>query len=175
MKIWQHWRHLIRHKFKYGFRQGINLLIPPQCPGCHAIVLDDGLCGQCWSRIKRITPPLCKKCGRRFPYEARIERCFRCLTQPPDFDRAIAGFGYNAMSRRLILVLKCAKRHDVTPATARIMANAGSTCYKKQTGSYHCPFTGHDIINADLISLLNWCVLLSKPRIFLPINIVLIY
>lgn len=131
MKIWEHWQNCIRHGFIYGFRQGINLLIPPQCPGCHAIVHDDGLCGQCWSRIKRITPPLCIQCGRGFPYAAGIERCVCCLTQPPDFDRAIAGFGYNAMSRRLILGLKYAKRHDVTPAIARMMANAGSECLQE--------------------------------------------
>ena len=139
MKIWQHWQNRIRHDFKHDFKQGfkhyfkqgINLLIPPQCPGCHAIVHDDGLCGQCWSRIKRITPPLCIQCGRGFPYAAGIERCVRCLTQPPDFDRAITGFGYNAMSQRLILGLKYAKRHDVTPAIARMMANAGGECLQE--------------------------------------------
>jgi ComF family protein len=35
------------------------------------------------------------------------------------------------MSRRLILGLKYAKRHDVTPAIARMMANAGSTCLQE--------------------------------------------
>ncbi|MGB2323279.1 MAG: double zinc ribbon domain-containing protein [Candidatus Puniceispirillales bacterium] len=115
MKAWQ---NLIR--------LGVNVLIPPQCPGCHMILYDDGLCGECWSRIKRITPPLCMQCGRGFPFAAGLERCGRCLTQPPDYDRAIAGFGYNAMSRQLILGLKYAKRHDVTPVIARMMANAGA-------------------------------------------------
>ncbi len=115
MKTWQ---NLIR--------LGVNVLIPPQCPGCHIILHDDGLCGECWSCIKRITPPLCIQCGRGFPFAAGIERCGRCLTQPPDFDRAIAGFAYNAMSRQLVLGLKSAKRHDVTPAIARMMANAGA-------------------------------------------------
>ena len=122
------WSPLIRH----GIRHGINLLIPPQCPACHAIIDDDGLCGQCWTHIKRITPPLCQQCGRGFAFDFADgvtdcwDRCGRCLTEPPDFDRAIAAFKYNAMSRLLILGFKYARRHDVTPTMARMMANAGA-------------------------------------------------
>jgi len=115
MRIWQKFIH-----------QGINILIPPQCPGCHHIGDDDGLCGQCWSRIKRITPPCCMQCGRRFPFTDGLERCARCLVQPPDFDSAVAGFSYNTMLRQLILGLKYAQRHDVTPTMERVMANDGA-------------------------------------------------
>ena len=119
------------------------------------ILYDDGLCGECWSRIKRITPPLCMQCGRWFPFAAGLERCGRCLTQPTEFDRAIAGFGYNAMSRQLILGLKYAKRHDVTPVIARMMANAGAELLLMPTGSSHCPCTGHGIFIGGSTSLLN--------------------
>lgn len=125
------WSSLIRHETY----RGINLLIPPQCPACHAIIDDDGLCGQCWSQIKRIAPPLCQQCGKGFAFTNAFSdgdnRCGRCLTAPPDFDHAIAAFKYNAMSRLLILGLKYARRHDVTPTMARMMANAGAELLDK--------------------------------------------
>jgi len=111
------WQHIIR---TIG-----NVMIPPQCPSCHQVVSSDGICGECWSRLKAITTPACVQCGRGFDFDAGVSRCGQCLTQPPDFDRGIAAIRYNAMSKRLILGLKYAGRHDMTPILGRMMANQG--------------------------------------------------
>ena len=103
------------------------MIIPPQCPSCHQLVSSDGMCGECWARLKTITPPACVQCGRGFDFDAGVARCGRCLTQPPDFDRGIAAVRYNAMSKRLILGLKYGGRHDMTPILGRMMANQGAS------------------------------------------------
>ena len=113
------WQHIIR---TIG-----NVMIPPQCPSCHQVVSSDGICGECWSRLKAITTPACVQCGRGFDFDAGVSRCGQCLTQPPDFDRSIAAIRYNAMSKRLILGLKYAGRHDMTPILGRMMANQGAS------------------------------------------------
>ena len=118
MTIMTPWNHIIR---TLG-----NLIIPPQCPSCHQLVSTDGICGECWSCLKAITPPACWQCGRGFDFDAGISRCGKCLTQPPDFDRGIAAVRYNAMSKRLILGLKYGGRHDMTPILGRMMANQGA-------------------------------------------------
>jgi len=112
--------------WQYMIRSIGNMIIPPQCPSCHQLVSSDGMCGECWARLKTITPPACVQCGRGFDFDAGVARCGRCLTQPPDFDRGIAAVRYNAMSKRLILGLKYGGRHDMTPILGRMMANQGA-------------------------------------------------
>lgn len=137
------WQHILK--------QIGNLIIPPQCPGCHQLVSAAGICGGCWPHIKRITPPACIQCGRGFGFDAGVSRCGRCLTQPPDFDLGMAAVRYNAMSKRLILGLKYGGRHDVTPILGRMMANR-----VKRTGLFLCLCIGHAIMGADITNPLNW-------------------
>lgn len=48
---------------------GLDLLFPPLCPLCRSRLgagRRDPLCGSCWERLPRLTPPYCARCGRPF-------------------------------------------------------------------------------------------------------------
>ena len=48
-------------------RVGLDLLLPPTCPGCRAIVPRPGqFCGSCWAELRFISDPRCASCGLPF-------------------------------------------------------------------------------------------------------------
>lgn len=109
----------------------LDAVLPPQCLSCSRLVDTPGaLCGECWSRIAWLAPPLCACCGRPFDFDPAPgggDRllCGACLRAPPDFARARAVFRYDEASRGLILAFKHADRTHGAPAFARWMARAG--------------------------------------------------
>jgi ComF family protein len=56
---------------------GVDLLFPPRCAGCGAVGRD--WCEACDAKLSRITPPVCRYCGR--PLE-RPGRCSDCRRMP---------------------------------------------------------------------------------------------
>ena len=74
-----------------------DVVFPPLCPMCNAIVHDHKnlpFCESCNSQIKTIIPPLCPACGSPFPGTDDVNHlCGDCLLSPKAFSRARA-FGY---------------------------------------------------------------------------------
>lgn len=108
-------------------RNGLDLLLPPQCLSCGTIVVGDaGLCSDCWDNIAFLGPPQCPRCG--FPFEFEMGEdvlCGACLRAPPAFDRCRAAFRYHEESRKLILDFKHGDRTYLAPALARLLYQAG--------------------------------------------------
>ena len=93
-------------------RVPIDLLLPPRCGGCRAVVeRDDVLCPTCWAGLDRIAGDFCACCGVPFATPMPPETlCGKCLADKPAFDRARAVFGYDGAGRDLVLGLKHADR-----------------------------------------------------------------
>jgi ComF family protein len=106
----------------------LDLLLPPRCLGCGAVVEMQGrLCASCWRALAFLGPPECRLCGYPMPHaipEAPL--CPACAAEPPVYDRARAVLRYDEASRRLILAFKHADRTDITPTLGQWLARAGS-------------------------------------------------
>jgi len=109
--------------------RSLDLLLPPQCPVCGALVDAAGrLCPPCFGRMSFITTPLCLGCGVPFATMGEAGptgRCLACLLRPPSFARARAALRYDEQARRLILPLKHGDRTELARMLAGLMARAG--------------------------------------------------
>lgn len=90
---------------------GVDLLLPPRCAGCGAIVAAQGaFCADCWSALPFITAPMCASCGLPFASAADAGAlCGACLAKPPRFE-ARAALAYDGPAREVVLRLKHADR-----------------------------------------------------------------
>ena len=108
-------------------RHALDLLLPPLCLSCGAIVGETGsLCPACWGKVTFFAPPACATCGLPFEIDAGSGAlCGACAAGPPPFRRARAVFRYDEGSRSLVLRFKHADRLEGAPAFARWMLRAG--------------------------------------------------
>lgn len=114
-------------KAKNFTEKALNLLFPPQCLSCNALVERHGaLCQTCWNNIVFITEPVCVRCGFPFEYGLGHEAlCADCLREPPGFSQARTVFRYDEHSHRLILPLKFFDQTHAVPTYASWLARAG--------------------------------------------------
>lgn len=105
-------------------RQGLDLLLPPRCLGCGALIADQGrLCATCWSELVFIGEPSCTRCGHPFEHSLPGNSlCARCTARPPPYRRARSLLVYDDASRRLILTLKHGDRTDLARPLGTMMA-----------------------------------------------------
>lgn len=96
-----------------------DLVLPPRCPGCRAIVdRDDRFCTECFAALRFLGPPWCATCGETFTIDVgRDARCWRCVREPLAFSGARAAFAYADPVRAAVLRLK----HGDETALARMM------------------------------------------------------
>ncbi|HVC59508.1 MAG TPA: ComF family protein [Acetobacteraceae bacterium] len=113
----------------------LNLLLPPQCVCCDAVVGVQGqLCGACFRHTDFITEPCCVRCGVPFAAAAQggaAVLCPSCLASPPLFARARAALRYDAQGRQLILPLKHADRPELAAVLGPHMARAGAALLRQ--------------------------------------------
>lgn len=109
-------------------RNLLDLVLPPLCLGCGAVVDSTGaLCPTCFGGVRFIAAPYCACCGTPLPGPAAEGTlCGACSGAPPAWTRSRAAFLYDAGSRSLILRFKHADRIDAAPAFARWMLRAGA-------------------------------------------------
>ena len=109
----------------------LDLVLPPQCPTCDAIVDEAGrFCPACFKRADFIIEPCCRRCGVGFASsgEAGLVRiCPGCLEQPPVWGQARAAFSYDDFSKQIILPLKYADRTENARFLAPHMIRAGAS------------------------------------------------
>ena len=113
---------------KFG-KAALDLLLPPQCLSCRAIVAEPGtLCGACFAKVRFLSAPWCAACGMPFAFDPGGAEvlCGACIRRRPAYDRARAVFRYDDSSRGLILAFKHGDRIDAAPAYARWLARAGA-------------------------------------------------
>ena len=118
-------------------RRGLDallaVLLAPDCAVC-GTVLDaptrGAVCPACWRAVRRITPPVCHRCGDPLaagePDAPPPERCRRCRRpQALILQRRAAG-PYEGALRRLVHALKYEQRHSLAPPLGRLMRESGS-------------------------------------------------
>lgn len=105
----------------------LNLLFPPQCLACDALVGAQGaLCEECWKQIHFIADPFCACCGMPFPYDyGGGSLCAECLREHPPFTRARSVLAYNEASRKLALRLKFQDETSFAVTYGKWLAGAG--------------------------------------------------
>jgi ComF family protein len=67
----------------------LNLIYPPRCPGCGR--MGTAFCDQCRAQVKRILPPVCRRCGCALPKDGLCAHC-RALSSSLDGILAVAVF-----------------------------------------------------------------------------------
>jgi len=76
----------------------LEIIFPPVCLLCARRSREKGFCGECRSHLeqKRITSPVCLKCGEPFQSSKAVGHvCGRCLKTPPHFNSARSAFVYD--------------------------------------------------------------------------------
>jgi ComF family protein len=112
----------------------LDLVFPALCPACDTPLGSgrrDPLCGPCWSRIPRLGPAVCDRCG--IPLDGACdgcgipldgacapgasgrgpEICPACRVDPPEFDRARGAGLYAGPLRRALHALKFRGRRSL--------------------------------------------------------------
>jgi ComF family protein len=109
-------------------RAALDVLLPPQCPVCNALVESEGvLCAECWPDVDFLGPPQCHACGMPFAFEMEEGAlCAACARDRPPFARARAVMAYGDVSRKMILAFKHGDRTDTAPALGRWLVRAGA-------------------------------------------------
>lgn len=99
-----------------GLQAVLQMIYPPQCIGCGAMVTTDfGLCGPCWRDTPFITGLVCDTCGISLPGEdpGHPVHCDDCLAIARPWSRGRAVMLYRDRGRDLILKLKHGDRLDL--------------------------------------------------------------
>ncbi|MGL4237460.1 double zinc ribbon domain-containing protein [Tabrizicola sp.] len=110
-----------------GLQGALQLLYPPQCISCSALVQTDfGLCADCWRETPFISGLVCDQCGVPLPGADTGERalCDDCMTIARPWDRARAALMYHENGRRLVLALKHGDRMDLARPASGWMLKA---------------------------------------------------
>lgn len=110
--------------------RAMDVLFPPQCLRCRALVEESGsLCGDCWREVSFVAEPYCACCGLPFAHDVGEEAlCGACAARPPSYGRARAVMVYNDASRDLVLGFKYADATHAAPSYGRWLARAGRAC-----------------------------------------------
>lgn len=99
-----------------GLQAVLQVLYPPQCLSCRALVASDfGLCGPCWRDTPFIAGLVCDTCGTPLPGESDGQpvHCDDCLTIARPWSRGRAAMLYQDNGRKLVLALKHGDRLDL--------------------------------------------------------------
>lgn len=111
-----------------GLQALLQVVYPPQCLGCDALVTSDfGLCGQCWRDTPFISGLVCDSCGLPLPgEEASVAvHCDDCLALARPWSQGRAAMLYQDNARKMVLQLKHGDRLDLArPAGAWLLRAA---------------------------------------------------
>jgi len=104
----------------------IDIIYPKKCLGCkdrlRANSAEEFICGKCWERIERNTPPFCRHCGRRLdPRTSKGNICAKCIAQPLSFDRAFSPCAYTGVIKELIHEFKYKNKPYLGKHLSKIM------------------------------------------------------
>lgn len=116
----------VLERVKAGGQLVLHAAFPPRCPSCTAPV--EGMhhfCGDCFSKLRMISDPLCTCCGIPFAVPV-VGQCPECLAEPPAFSRARAVMVYDAVSAPLVSALKFSDQWAGLARYGSMMRAAGS-------------------------------------------------
>jgi len=102
---------------------GVDLLLPPSCPGCGVHVSQNGtICPSCWGKLRFITRPFCPVMGIPFSYDMGDKiLSSEALQDPPPFAHARAVVEHDGLAQKLVSALKYASHTELAPWMAHWM------------------------------------------------------
>ncbi len=109
-----------------------HLIFPTPCENCRQpldLARVSVLCGRCWSRLERMAPEGCVRCGWPFPDSAgtrgaEAPLCQRCRETKDHFRlaRAVLRYREDGVARAAILLAKHGRRLPLLKRLARLLA-----------------------------------------------------
>jgi ComF family protein len=104
--------------------QLLDLICPPICPVCHALIENgEPICRSCVDKILTPDGKYCLRCGgRRFTLLKNAAECSRCRTTKFRFRRAIVLGEYETDLRQIVLQMKIDKTGILAAAAAETLA-----------------------------------------------------
>jgi len=110
----------------------LNLILPPRCLVCGKILgSDNGLCEECFNKIRFISYPICYKCGTPLITET-TSHCASCVSDnknPFRFQRSMVYYDDN--SRPLIVNFKFHDKTENSKFLARWLYSAGHDIWEQ--------------------------------------------
>ena len=100
-------------------RHAFNALLAQDCLLCGRGSGSHLLCRSCADELPRLTGPGCPCCALPTPAG---ERCGRCLSHPPHYDRTLAVFSYDFPLDKLVQAFKYAHRLALGPFFGHLLA-----------------------------------------------------
>ena len=94
----------------------VDLFLPRRCAECGAT--GAWLCPDCVARLRELTGPRCRRCGRPAPEPAR--GCIECRGRDLAFVSAAAAFSYEGPARSLVKACKFRKLRSVVADMAAL-------------------------------------------------------
>jgi ComF family protein len=93
------------------FRGLVDICWPKNCLICKKAIgdasVDNVVCLECWSKVKRNSPPFCHFCGRHLEKKNLSKGlCPACIRKQPYFDRAFSPCQYDGVIKELIHAFK---------------------------------------------------------------------
>ncbi len=108
------------------FHRLVDILWPKNCLICKKIIsdasVDDVVCLECWSKVKRNSPPFCHFCGRHLEKKNLSKGlCPSCIRKQPYFDRAFSPCQYDGVIKELIHDFKYKGKDYLGQTLSRLM------------------------------------------------------
>ena len=112
-----------KQEFIKRIAQGVlDVIYPRTCPFCDGILKrEQDLCEECYSKLRYIEEPRCKKCGKQLPKD-ELEYCYDCAITAHMYKEGVAVFVYNDMVSKSIYRFKYHNRRYYARAYGVLMA-----------------------------------------------------
>lgn len=122
--------------WQVGLTALLDLVFPPFCPVCSTRLAEDRrdpLCGACWRRVERVTPPWCVVCGialgrfatHRLEIDEGTKRCGACRTHPPAFTYARTAAHYDGVAQEALKAFKFGGRRALAAPLGDLVVEIG--------------------------------------------------
>ena len=104
----------------------IEIIFPASCISCNAPLLEgSGLCNECWSDLKFISPPWCEKCGIPKPNSIISKAsCKGCIHYRKSYDKLRTGVLFEGSIKKLIYQFKYADDTTLAPLLSRLASRS---------------------------------------------------
>lgn len=128
-------------KLKLISKHLTDIIFPPQCISCNAIISEQGgLCSECFSHLTFISSPVCERCGR--PLRDGREQwkiCSYCNNHRLKASKYRFSLSYDEHSRKLILPLKHGDKTIGIPLLSMFMLKCGKDLLEEADGLIPVP------------------------------------